>query len=118
MIRTQDKRDLIIDLTKQKAVLRSQRLKMLSRVSDTLGNMKISTPKATLQKSNSLPEHAETLSKISFAVRQGFARKQMDKDLDTIQEELPTYSMHDNPIDSTKTPTGRGHHRPGSTYDL
>ena len=48
MIRTQDKRDLIIDLTKQKAVLRSQRLKMLSRVSDTLGNMKISTPKATL----------------------------------------------------------------------
>lgn len=38
----------------------------------------------------------------------------MDKDLDTIHEELPTYRMADNPIDSTKTPTKE---LQGSTYD-
>ena len=38
----------------------------------------------------------------------------MDKDLDTIHEELPTYRMADNPIDSTKTPAKD---LQGSTYD-
>lgn len=32
--------DLIKDLTKQKAALRNERLKMLSRVSDSHGNLK------------------------------------------------------------------------------
>ena len=57
---------------------------MLFRVSDQLSKKKSPNQQISMQKSNSARELAEPLSKINFNVRQSYAKKQMDKDLETI----------------------------------